>query len=268
MPVIFRIVFLFTITLFQMNLFAKIKVDVLADAGYEPYSFDKNGQPAGLYYEIVKVIFAQMPEYEIVYHPLPWKRALNDLKINKAFAIYPPYYRPVERPWIQYSDKILDEHISLFCRKDNKYAGKKKWPDDFKDMVVAKNSGFIMGENFEKAVKSGLVKTDDGAQSTLQNLQKIKKNYADCYINDELSIKIAIFKNLINEDLSENEKIVKVIDLVNEPAFLGYVNNKDIFPYKDNFIAQFNKQLKKLKSSGELEKIYNNFIKQSLKKSN
>ena len=25
----------------QINLYAKIKVDVLADAGYEPYSFDK-----------------------------------------------------------------------------------------------------------------------------------------------------------------------------------------------------------------------------------
>ncbi|WGL60048.1 transporter substrate-binding domain-containing protein [Pigmentibacter sp. JX0631] len=259
-------VILSLIAMFPLGLFAKNKVLIVADAGYEPYSYEKEGKPSGLYYELLKVIFARMADFEIEIHTMPWKRALNELKINKAFAIYPPYERPIERPWIHYSDKILEEHISLFCRKDNPYAKKKKWPDDFKDILVAKNSGFIMGDNFEKAVKSGYIKTDEGALTSLQNLQKIKKKYADCYVNDELSIKIALFQNSLNEDLTENEKIVKVIDLVTEPTFLGYVKNKSLFPYEEKFIAQFNYQLKLLKTSGELEKIYNNFITNSLTK--
>lgn len=101
----------------------------MADSGYQPYSYLKEDKVAGLYFEIYNKIFEKMKDYDIKIEAIPWKRALNDVEKGKAFAVFPPYFRPKDRAWMDYSDKVYDENVSLYCKKNSEFADKKKWPD-------------------------------------------------------------------------------------------------------------------------------------------
>ena len=68
--------------------------------------------------EPLRAAFARMPEYRVHIRPLPWARALAELAKGRAFALYPPYHRPSERPWMDYSRPILREKLVVFLRAE------------------------------------------------------------------------------------------------------------------------------------------------------
>ena len=93
-----------------------INVTVLCYASYPPYSYAENGAAKGLYSEILRAAFARMPGYRVSIRPVPWPRGLAALEKGTAFALFPPYHRPVERPWMDYSRPILEESVVAFVR--------------------------------------------------------------------------------------------------------------------------------------------------------
>lgn len=131
-------------------------------------------------------------------------------------------------------------------------------------MVLGINSGFSFGELVDVPLKAGLIELDEGGVTTSQCLVKLAKNRFKCYMNDDISIQIELKKSKINDELNENEKIVKVLNLKIEPSYLGFAKDVKKFKYKKDFIKQFNQVLAEMKKSGEYEKIYNQFIKNEL----
>jgi len=69
-----------------------------------------------------------MDTYDITMKGIPWKRGLLKLKKGAAFALYPPYFRPVKRPYMDYSKPILEEKLVVFV---NRYPFKA----DFKNQL-------------------------------------------------------------------------------------------------------------------------------------
>ncbi|KAB8033356.1 substrate-binding periplasmic protein [Fluviispira multicolorata] len=244
--------------------FAKTQVLIYADDGYQPYSFVNNGKPDGIYYDILKIAFARMKNFEVVVQTIPWKRGLQEVEQGIVFAIYPPYYRPVDRAWMAYSKKILDEKYTMFCRATKKIKAKKKWPDDYKGLVVTKNSGFALPPIFMEAVKKGYVSLSE-VRETERNLMKVIAHHADCYVNDELGIQIELarMKKIGKYNPKNNEdKIIKIMDLSNENGYIGYLkNNSKKFPYTDSFVKEFNNIITDMIKSGEIDKIKSQFIK-------
>ena len=97
--VYFTILLTLTLSLLSSN---TTPVEIFCDNSYPPYSYIKNKKAAGIYTDILMIAFSRMKDYEIKITPIPWKRGLNLLKEGDGFALYPPYYYPGKRPYIDY----------------------------------------------------------------------------------------------------------------------------------------------------------------------
>lgn len=242
-------------TIFSLNSQAKeekIPVIITADAGYPPYSFIEKGKPTGIYYKILQKIFENIdPIYEIDIRPLPWAEAVDEVKNGEAFAVYPPYKITESRPWMSYSDPILQETISVFCHEPI-----KKWPTDYTNSKVGINYGFAFPPSVFKLFRDNKMQIFalNNNEAALKFFQKKK---IDCYVNDRDAV-------LYTNNNLHFAPIKEVSALVEENSYLGFssqFNSK--YKFKDDFLQKFNANLQKIKKDGTLDHIVNDFLKKN-----
>lgn len=238
---------------------AAIEVIIYSDDAYNPYSYvDKNGRAIGIYTQIIKEAFKSMPEYKLKIVPLPWKRAMMSLEKKEVVAVYPPYYRPNERPFIgEYSEPLLDENIVVVARKDRDNYKRKSWPNDWLDKKIGIFLGTIdiTGPEFAKAFhekKVAVVET----QGNEENLLKLGRGEIDAYVND----RVAIFHTL--KDLKKKKMWPKVFSEIEEVAivsseqgYLAFSKPDPKFPYQKDLILKFNKAIAKMKKENRIKAI-------------
>jgi len=238
-------------------------VTVYADDSYPPYSYAINGEAKGIYTEILQTIFAQMEAYDVKIQPLPWKRGLKMLELGKGFALYPPYYYANQRFYISpYSEPILDEQVVVFCRPD-KVADRQltSWPDDYLGLTIGINEGFALGgQAFWDAVSQEklTLRPSKGNEASLLNLYKRR---TDCYINDRISIRWYI-NQMIKDGQIDRDWQLKLGSVVStEQGYLGFTNQQpELYPYKQDFIMQFNRHLKRLKQDGTIDRLVVDYL--------
>ena len=97
---------------------SQTKVEIYADDAYPPYAYVEDGKLTGIYTVVLKKIFQKMPDYNVEFKAIPWKRGLSLIEQGDIFALYPPYERPKERPYMQYDMAILDEALVVYCRNE------------------------------------------------------------------------------------------------------------------------------------------------------
>lgn len=234
---------------------AKQKVIILCDEGYPPYSYAQNGEPKGIYPDILRAIFDKMDGYDITIKPVPWKRGLKEIEKGSAFALLPPYKRPVERPWMDYSDPILSERFVVFLRADLMSQPRASWPDDFKGLTIGKNAGFAVPENdaVKQAMRQGELAFAE-ASNAEQNLLKLNARRIDGYINDPTSIE-SVWNSLLKQGKVRGE-IRQTVTISNEDGYLGITKAQlDEYPFREDFVKHFNLILADMKASGKIDAI-------------
>jgi polar amino acid transport system substrate-binding protein len=243
---------------------ADIPVTIYADAGYQPYSYaDKDGKPAGLYFDIVKVAFARMKGYRITIKPVPWKRGMAMLESGSAFALYPPYMNLKEEPFTwPYSLPLFDEIVVAVCTKEVAATPRPRWPEDFHGLRIGNNAGFLVGgEKFVNAVKEGKIKVEE-ASDTRTNILKLGMKRVDCYINDRMSIRWTQLQLAREGKLGAAQMGIESAVIATEQGFLGFSDrDQGKFPYKTDFLKQFNAIVYDMKRNGEIERIGRDFFK-------
>ena len=243
---------------------ADIPVTIYADAGYQPYSYaGKNGEPAGLYYEIVKVAFARMKGYRIAIKPVPWKRGMAMLEKGTAFALYPPYMNLKDEPFTwPYSLPLFDEIVVAVCTRDVAATPRPNWPEDFLGLRIGNNAGFLVGgDKFNEAVREGRIKLEE-ASDTRANIIKLGLKRIDCYINDRMSIRWTQEQLLREGKLAQARVGMEAAVIATEQGFLGFSDrDQGKFPYKTDFLKQFNAIVYDMKRNGEIERIGRDFFK-------
>jgi polar amino acid transport system substrate-binding protein len=242
---------------------APIEVSIYADQDYPPYSYTENGKLKGIYTEILADAFKKMPKYHVHLIAVPWKRGLSALESGEGFALYPPYYRPTERPYMQYSDSFFTELVVVFC---NQAAIEKKelkaWPDDYFGLTIGMNPGFLTGgPKFDQAVMAKKVYVDTNATSR-SNMLKLLIGRIDCYVNDRLMIESEYKKIKLGPDFKVSALQIQETSQVSvEKVFLGYTNrDSGRYAFKDDFIQEFNKVISGMKQNGDITKITNSFM--------
>lgn len=243
---------------------ADIPVTVYADAGYQPYSYaGKDGEAAGLYAEIVKVAFARMKGYSITIKPVPWKRGMALIKSGTGFALYPPYMNLKEEPFTwPYSLPLYDEIVVAVCTRDVLAKPRPRWPEDFHGLRIGNNSGFLVGgDKFLAAVKEGKIRVEE-ASDTRTNILKLAMKRIDCYINDRISIRWTQ-NQLAREGKLPPEPVgAEAVVIATEQGFLGFTDRDGgKYPFKTDFLKQFNAIVYDMKRTGEIERIARNFFK-------
>ncbi|KJY84037.1 ABC transporter substrate-binding protein [Vibrio galatheae] len=238
-------------------------VTVYGDDAYPPYSYLENGEQKGIYPEILRAVFAKMPDYVVTITLLPWRRGLKMLEVGEGFALFPPYYYSDKRAYISpYSDPILEEEVVVYCNP-NKVASRKlsQWPDGYFGLTIGINEGYALGgDAFWAAVTQGdiFVKEAKGTKSSLINLYK---NRVDCYINDRLSILWEIKLLTVQGVFKPDWALTLATSVGGEHGYLGFgdvANEK--YPFKEEFIRQFNQALHTLKQDGSIDAVLANYL--------
>ncbi len=241
-----------------------VDVVVYADDAYPPYSYAEKGEARGIYAEIFRKAFAQMPEYHVEIKPVPWKRGLKMLETGEGFALYPPYFRPQERPYMKYSTPVLSESVAVFCSPAiAERVERKRWPEDFYGLRFGINAGFSLGgESFDKAVKSGQIIVDPASGNHV-NLEKLNLQRIDCYMNDRFSI-LWEWRHMNAEGLNrDGAKIIETAIVGAEQGYLGYTERDNgRFAYKNDFIVEFNKIIEAMRRTGEIQRIAERMLEQ------
>jgi len=253
---------LFSVFIYS-NVQAITLVTVYTDENFAPYTYMAGVKVKGLYIEILEKAFSRMGGYDVKIEAVPWKRALWYMETGEGFAVFAPYYRPLERPYISpYSVAIYEEEIVVFCREDVMNAPRKKWPENFKGLVIGRTAGFLSGgEALAKAVKEGVVFLDE-YKSARENIIKMLAGRIDGYINDRQTILMGIKKVQEDEGLYPDKKLIEAAVVNTEKVFLGYsAKGKDRFPFKDDFVRKFDAVIEDMKRNGEIKSIEENYRK-------
>ena len=96
-------------------------------------------------------------------------------------------------------------------------------------------------------------------KGTPNNLLKLIAGRVDCYMNDALSIQWEL-KQLAKEGRYDGNSLLQGATISAEQGFLGFAVNSNRFPYKEEFKQQYLNILKKMKESGEIQKIIEEFV--------
>lgn len=246
---------------------ADIPVTVYADSKYPPYSYLEGGEAKGIYTEIVKVAFSRMKGYMVTIEAIPWKRGLKRLENGEGFALYPPYFHVLKRPYIwPYSLPILDERVVVFCREGVLAKSlRPNWPEDYYNLTIGNNAGFHLGgEEFWQAVKQKKINIEEVGGSRA-NLLKLGLRRTDCYMNDRLSILWELKKLKAKREYDEGGRHARLVEgatISIEQGFLGFTNtDKGKFPFKEDFKKKFDIIIYDMRRNGELQRIVNDFVK-------
>lgn len=236
-------------------------VVIYCDNNYAPYSYVEDGKVTGIYTDIFTKAFSRMTGYNVTIKPVPWKRGVKLMEEGKGFALYPPYYRPKVRPFMDYPVPVLDEGYSMMTNKTFAGGGETQWPEAYAGKKIGTNSGFSVPDA-DKAKGLG-VKIEE-ASTTRSNLLKLSSERIDGYINDKNAMlwELKRLKSKGEVDQAKAQELVIATDISKEQGYMGFTNmDKGAFAFKDDFVKQFVAVINEMKEKGEVQAMLDSYIK-------
>ena len=224
-------------------------ITIAGDEAYPPYSFKDNGKVTGIYTDIIQHALNVMRNTSSL-TAMPWKRGLSGLETKSIDALFPPYLRPKQRPFMEYSTEILNETLVIFC--NSKVSGRlKSFPEDYIGIRLGKNAGFAPGVAVDDAVKNNIIKLQE-AKGMSANLKKLINNRINCYVNDRLSILYEL-KKMAERGEYDGKSVIETHVLGIEKGYLAI--HKEANNETKGFIKQFNLVIEEMKSSGKIDEV-------------
>lgn len=216
-------------------------VVMYGDEAYPPYSYVENGQFKGIYVDFLRHVSELMPDYRLELRPKPWKRALVMVKSGEALAIFPPYQFSERGFMVPYSVPLHTERVVIMCERRVMKKPRPNFPQDFADVVIGINRGFLLSDAFWHAVQDGKIKIDEAANSEV-NLRKLAAGRIDCYANDQFAVQFVLRKLQLEpkaEMSLKNLDLLEAYELQQRTAHIGF-SAYDNPSYKADFINQLN----------------------------
>lgn len=235
-----------------------IPISMVGDSNYPPYSYLEKGKLVGIYPDLIRAIDKKMNDYSINMEGLPWKRALLKVKNGEVPFVFPPYLRPKERPYLRYSEPLMDEWVVMYCHRHVMLTKRSSFPDAYEGLKVGRNLGFLIGDAVIEAGKRGIIRliTTNDAETALRRIHSKK---LDCYVNDRLSVLYEL-KALQEKEKLSSTALVEAIKFSEEQAYLAASKNKVMYPFIDDFYDIFNRHLQSMKLNGELNAIVLKYV--------
>lgn len=236
------------------SVYAAQKVILYGDNDYAPYSFDRGGNLGGLYVDVLQEAARRIAaDYDVSIMMVPWKRGLKSMETGEIFALFPPYLRKVERPYISvYSEPLYEEVVAVFCTPEaaTRVLG-QSFPDGYAGMLFANNLGFIAaGEAFQKMRDAGPIRVED-ANGTEVNIRKLLGARVDCYVNDRLSVQSAV-----KAAGGSGSEVVETAVVSAEKAYVGYSAQAiAVTPWANDFIEKLNGAIREMRADGSLQRL-------------
>jgi polar amino acid transport system substrate-binding protein len=255
--------FLLSFSCFSLDVFAKeIEVTIYCDDAYTPYSYEEKNQPQGIYTKIIREAGKKLKGYKLKIIPMPWNRAMLAIEKKQVFAVYPPYLRTKERPFIgSYSVPILEETIVVYTRKELLNESRSRWPEDWygKKIGIFLGTIDIAGTKFTNAVAENKIKMIEEKGHEI-NLLHLGNGKIDAYVNDRNSILYAISELKKKHKWQQASELVEAAVVSKEWGYLAFSKDDPKYPFKEDFIKKFNSAITQLQEEHKIEKIVKNAL--------
>lgn len=153
------------------------------DANDAPFmSTDANGNPVGLYPDLLRAVFAHM-KLPVHFEAVPWKRALAELDAGSAGVA--GIYKSRERlQKYDYSEALLTEKLLVFVRQD--HVMRVASAEDLVGLRVGVIRGWSYGDEFDAMRTAGRFQAED-VVSDSQNFSKLEAGRLDVVVTIEQS---------------------------------------------------------------------------------
>ncbi|MGF1743020.1 transporter substrate-binding domain-containing protein [Vibrio profundum] len=217
---------------------------LIFESGTYPLSYDIDGEPKGVYLDIVSEVFNDMNEpYSVV--SLPFKRALYHTETNKGIVV--GVYKTRDRlDKLDFSEKIYTSQDVLFVRKDSKLEYSKI--SDLKGKKIAVKLGWSYGHEFDRALERGEFTTVHG--NSKRNFKLLLLGRIDAFIETRIS-GINKIKEL---------GIIDSVDIINTPVNTGEHHLAVKKGEHKELIENFNEHLRNIRLDGRYDKIISGHI--------
>ncbi|AUG53995.1 substrate-binding periplasmic protein [Thalassospira marina] len=226
-----------------------------------PYAYLNGAVMAGAYTDILRQAAMRLPQYEIEFAGVPFKRGMEMLQRGEIMAFYPPYM-DAERDWVdRYSEAILDESVVVLCtRQFVSHRTLLSYPFDYIGARFGNTSGYrLAGKDlFEMADRHEI--TLEEAHSTEINLRRLLAGRIDCYVNDRLAIATSLGE-IGTETIEVRRELTETAVLGRHQGAIAYTPDDTAkWPHRDEFAAALDIVLRQMHEDGVIDQILQHYV--------
>lgn len=215
---------------------------------YEPFNWTENGQVYGGMYEVTKMICHRM-KISCSFEALPMKRVISMLEEGSTHGVLSLIENSNRASFTILSDPIIDSKMSYFSLNDSfKKVTSLSQLKGGKVGVVETSSAEKLVEKHREQIKDLTIVPETGLQVVMNKL--LMKRYGEkglVFANED------VFRFSLRKQKTTNVKVV--FSEKPEKFRIGF-SKKSV---SNDFVKNFNIQIKKLRKSGELSKILRSY---------
>jgi len=221
---------------------------VFVTNAYEPYVIEDKIVIKGIFPDIIRAIFHEL-NIEIEFRFQPWKRGEMTVKKGEAFATFPYLITEQRSENFYFSDPVI-YFLPKFLYKNINFPSGFTWEklSDFRQYRIGGVQGYWYQSSFLAAGLNVNYVTRD-----IQNIQMLMSDRIHFTLLPELVGKILIHKVYPNQ--------VSAFSFAKKPesidTFRLMVSRK--YPNAKELIEKFNKRLRKIKSNGTYQNIFQKY---------
>ncbi len=221
---------------------------------WRPFLFKTDDDSlSGLDIEVLEAV-AEDGGYKLVYHYIPWKRAVSYIKSGKIDVATSASITVERSQFAWFSDAYRHESAVIFVRKGEA----DNYPiHSLSDIVELKfnlgaTRGFYYGGAFERLMKyPDFKKNIDIVTAESENYKKLLKKRIDGFLADPYS----------GSEGLRQQRLLYQVEIHPYTVYQDkchFMFSKKTVPF--SLVAKFNKSLQKLKDNGVVENILNNYL--------
>lgn len=219
-------------------LHAAAPIVVGVDAHNPPFMYADAGQAAGLYPMLLRALFAEAG-LALKIEAKPWKRCLQDTDEGRA-GIGGIYKNEERLRKYDFSEALFTERMAVYQQRS------RPWVFDGLESLHGKRvgvaRGWSYGDSFDKAVRAGLIHTEE-VSADAQNFQKLASKRLDAV----LAIAEAGAAQLAQPGMQDITKSPRY--LFENPTYLAFAKAAQ----QGATLAAINRALDLLRRQGRLE---------------
>lgn len=237
-------------------------VTILVADAYEPFSYSVNGEPMGVYVDILRAVFRHLSGFDIELKAVPWERGKMMMENGKALALAPAYFHAHDWGYLYpYSIPLLREDVALICHAAVTNTANRRWPQDYTDLSVGNIRGFDGwgGMEFHQMVANKKIVYRE-LNSAEQLILLTAKRRLDCFLMEEFALawNIKNLKETKKMSHSESLPLHKVHILGSDYSYIGYSEvaiQSGNFPYEYQFRKALDSTVYQMQKSGALDDV-------------
>ena len=218
-----------------------------ATVEFPPYSFTEDGEVKGIQVDILKrILDDENIKYSFNVYPFP--RALALVTSKDRDFIFNFYKNPDRLKIFDYSDAFVDNPLVIFSKNEINFTGKI---EDLAGLTIGTMRGYTYSPEFDKAVAERKITVDE-TESHETNFRKLAAGRIDIYIVERRVGEYILLKLGLRDNF-----VINRTPLITQTGFVGIEKTN---PNKQ-YLEVINKGLKRLRDSGEINKIYDKYLK-------